>query len=211
MIRPQKLHGLAHMNGWNRTIRLWAIAGVGGAEPSSTIPSVLRCCRVDAGAESWPGRRASADGCQGVAGSGVGVSRAADSANLSNSGRFTTIGSVPERVTAQTVGLLADALISWCTVCAGMKTKSPGPPSTACSRCSPHRYLAMHVAGLRKGRASDVLSFVNDLQSMRRRYFRQPAGSGASRGGRCRRSSWSPHRRGRAPTGHRARPRRVLP
>ena len=48
-----------------------------------------------------------------------GYSRAADSANLSNSGRFTTIGSVPERVTAQTVGLSADALISWCTVCAG--------------------------------------------------------------------------------------------
>jgi hypothetical protein len=41
---------------------------------------------------------------------------------------------MPERVTAQTVGLSADALISWCTVCAGMKTKSPGPASTTCSR-----------------------------------------------------------------------------
>lgn len=73
-------------------------------------------------------------------GQGWGYSRAAGSANLSRSGRLTTIGSGFERVTAQTVGWSVDALISWCTVCAGMKIKSPGPASTTCCRRSPHRY-----------------------------------------------------------------------
>jgi hypothetical protein len=43
---------------------------------------------------------------------GWGYLRAAGSANLSSSGRLTTIGSGSERVTTQTVGRSVDALIS---------------------------------------------------------------------------------------------------
>jgi hypothetical protein len=57
-------------------------------------------------------RHSTLDGSQRLPDQGWGYSRAPGSANLSSSGRLTTIGSGCERVTAQTVGCSADALIS---------------------------------------------------------------------------------------------------